>query len=259
MAYLLLRNSDKDKYEGLLRGLMTQFSMDNDQYPKTITSAIDILSNYKWDSSKAKWDKNKQKGTPKGDDDTASTASLASTEASFAQKGKKQCFCCGNEGHFSPDCPDKDKPKSQWAVKKAMNNLQTAQEAEAKDDDVSQVSDAHSMTSSMRSSRRAGFSGVQLNQLGQDDLTLRMKNDIILDNGSTLSIFSNPEMVEGVHKSKCNLKMATNGGTRVSSQEADVLGFGTVWYGLQIWWTSTELHTTQTRKTRSSCTSQTRL
>ena len=57
-----------------------------------------------------------------------------------------------------------------------------------------------------------------------------MKDDIILNNGSTLSIFANPELVEGIHKSNSTLEMATNAGTRLTNQEANVTGFGTVWY-----------------------------
>ena len=57
-----------------------------------------------------------------------------------------------------------------------------------------------------------------------------MKDDIILDNGSTLSIFANPELVEGIRKSKSTLEMATNTGTRLTNQEANVPGFGTIWY-----------------------------
>ena len=62
------------------------------------------------------------------------------------------------------------------------------------------------------------------------DISSRMKDDIILDNGSTLSIFANPELVEGIRKSKSTLEMATNTGTRLTNQEANVPGFGTMWY-----------------------------
>ena len=62
------------------------------------------------------------------------------------------------------------------------------------------------------------------------DISSKMKDDIILDNGSTLSIFANPELVEGIRKSKSTLEMATNAGMRLTNQEANVPGFGTVWY-----------------------------
>ena len=56
MACLVIRNSDKKKYSSLLNRLISQFSMDNNQYPKNIKHAIDILSNHKhgcgcWESS----------------------------------------------------------------------------------------------------------------------------------------------------------------------------------------------------------------
>ena len=62
------------------------------------------------------------------------------------------------------------------------------------------------------------------------DISSKMKDDIILDNGSTLSLFANPELVEGIRKSKSTLEMATNAGTRLTNQEAKVPGFGTIWY-----------------------------
>ena len=57
-----------------------------------------------------------------------------------------------------------------------------------------------------------------------------MKDDIIFDSGSTLSIFANPELVKEIRKSKSTLELATNAGTRLTHQEADVPGFGTVWF-----------------------------
>jgi hypothetical protein len=50
MAYLLIRNSDQAKYGSLSNGLVSQFSMQNNQYPKTCTTATDILSNHRFDN-----------------------------------------------------------------------------------------------------------------------------------------------------------------------------------------------------------------
>jgi hypothetical protein len=51
MAYLLIRNSDLAKYGTVMNGLVLQFSMQNNQYPKTITAATDVLSNHRFDNS----------------------------------------------------------------------------------------------------------------------------------------------------------------------------------------------------------------
>jgi hypothetical protein len=55
-------------------------------------------------------------------------------------------------------------------------------------------------------------------------------NSILLDNGSTLSLFVNPNMVKNIRESKNTLELATNAGTKTTIQIADVPGFGTVWY-----------------------------
>ena len=52
MACLLIRNSDQSKCGFLLNGLVSQFSMENNQHPKNITNATDIMSNHKHDHTK---------------------------------------------------------------------------------------------------------------------------------------------------------------------------------------------------------------
>jgi hypothetical protein len=63
-----------------------------------------------------------------------------------------------------------------------------------------------------------------------NDGRLNIKNNILLDSGSTLSIFGNPNLVQDIKTSDTMLEMATNGGTRVSNKVAQVPGFGQVWF-----------------------------
>jgi hypothetical protein len=42
MAYLLVSSSDQGKYGSLMNGLVSQFSMENNQYPKTIRAELQI-------------------------------------------------------------------------------------------------------------------------------------------------------------------------------------------------------------------------
>ena len=46
---LLMRNVDQNWYGSLMKNLSQQYSLDNNQYPKTITVATDVLSNHKLD------------------------------------------------------------------------------------------------------------------------------------------------------------------------------------------------------------------
>jgi hypothetical protein len=56
----------------------------------------------------------------------------------------------------------------------------------------------------------------------------RLKNWMTLDNGSTLSLFLNPESVEDIQTSSKTLALGTNAGVTHSNQEATAPGFGTV-------------------------------
>ena len=54
MAYMMIMNSDQAKYGSLSNGMVSQFSMNNNQYPVDIRQAMDILSNRKHDNQKGK-------------------------------------------------------------------------------------------------------------------------------------------------------------------------------------------------------------
>jgi hypothetical protein len=107
-----LSNADKAKYGLILKGLSTQQSLSNDQYPRTVTDANNVLSNHPFDNFKSSnkkgnkdnnknnWDKNDKPDEKEGEQEIT---------LSFAQlKGK--CYCCGKPGHRSPECHEKNHP-----------------------------------------------------------------------------------------------------------------------------------------------------
>ena len=57
-----------------------------------------------------------------------------------------------------------------------------------------------------------------------------MRESISFDNGSTLSLFCNPELVKDIRQSNTTLKMHTNAGSKESSQQVTMPGFGNVWF-----------------------------
>jgi hypothetical protein len=58
----------------------------------------------------------------------------------------------------------------------------------------------------------------------------RLKNCITLDNGLTLSLFSNPNIVQDIQTSSKTLSLATNAGVKQSNREAIVPGFEKIYY-----------------------------
>ena len=57
-----------------------------------------------------------------------------------------------------------------------------------------------------------------------------MKDWILLDSGSTVNLFSNPKLVDKIKTVDEVMELATNAGTRINNQKADVPDFGEVWY-----------------------------
>jgi hypothetical protein len=236
MAYLLICNSDQAKYGSLSNGLVSQFSMQNNQYPRTCTTATDILSNHRFDnggnSSKKKWN-NRPK---KDEDENSSGKTTTKTNATnFAQGGKdKTCYCCGKAGHLSPGCPDKNTIKQEnWHIN--TQYYQEANQANDHQEEEQEEGDNESYTSTTsKASSQIGWSGLIVEQsLYNDnrDAKHRLKNCITLDNGSTLSLFSNPDIVQNIRtSSKTHLSLATNAGVKQSNCKADVPGFVKVYH-----------------------------
>ena len=56
-SYVYLKNSDPNKYRSLNRNLQSQYALQNDQYPKTISKVTDVLTNHQWDNNYQELDK----------------------------------------------------------------------------------------------------------------------------------------------------------------------------------------------------------
>ena len=79
--------------------------------------------------------------------------------------------------------------------------------------------------------KKTEWSGLQINLMNKKrKATEHMKDWIILDNGSTMSLFANPDLVEKIRESKNTLELHTNTGCKRNKMEADMPGFGTVWF-----------------------------
>jgi hypothetical protein len=218
LAYTYLENSDKTKYGSLLTGLQTQQSLKNNQYPQSVTEANNVLSNHKFDTPTIKPKLNKTSNYSDNDKESKNNNKEEMPEMSFAMMEGK-CYCCGKGGHKSPTCRLKDKiPKDEWAINKAKTKEQSH---------VNTESSAKSPEkSTAEKSGEGGWCGTHV----QFYQATEMKNWILLDNGSTVNLFCNPDLVENITKSSEMLELSTNGGELFTNLKATVPGFGEVWY-----------------------------
>ena len=263
-AYILLKNSDQTKYGSLLNGLASQYSLTNPQYPKTMRIASDILNSHRWDKqpSHKNKDRHEKSNKDKNQEKKAESDTQMATNLYTKNSGSPFCYCCGKDNHKSNECPEKDtRPKKDWAISKAKAYIQqesssqwagdsNEEDDEDQDDDQSERSEgaisaltAHSRrttnTTSSRTSRRStrsrsrGRAFVQINLLSDKEWVekqYKFDDTILLDSASTVDIFCNEKLVKNVHDSKNLLEMATNAGTRLTSKQATVEGYGDVWY-----------------------------
>ncbi|MGC8553782.1 MAG: hypothetical protein ACP5O7_13115, partial [Phycisphaerae bacterium] len=84
MAYLVIRGSDQSKYWSPTANFVKQYYLGNDQYPRTIEMATDVLSQHRFDS---KFYENQKKHHVYKQNEKAVEDGVGAT--SFAQKNKK--------------------------------------------------------------------------------------------------------------------------------------------------------------------------
>ena len=218
LAYIYMENADQTKYGTILSGLDTQNSLGNDQYPKTVSEANSVLSNHRFDSTKAS-NKNPNKSSNEQQKKETDPEKMNLTFTQLVGK----CYCCGKAGHRSPECRFNTKPKAEWAINKVQqNHTQTKKEEKQK-----QVQPTPELKKPQEPQNPSGWAGVHHQYLQCED----MKDWILLDNESTVTIFCNPNMVSDICDSKNNLlDLMTNAGVLRTKHKATVPGWGEVWF-----------------------------
>jgi hypothetical protein len=131
---------------------------------------------------------------------------------------------------LSPECPDKNKiKKDECHIHKATQYCQDANKANDHQDEQQEEGGNESFKrTTSKASSQIGWRGLIVEQsLYNDDrdAKYRLKNCITLNNGSTLRLFSNPDLVQDIQDSSKTLSLATNVGEKQSNREAIVPGF----------------------------------
>ena len=85
MTYIYMEQADSNKYGTLKKGLRSQFTLDNDQYPRDMTKGNKVLGNHKWDDTyKEHVKKQKQKNNSNNNNNNRGwTISVFCTDAIF--------------------------------------------------------------------------------------------------------------------------------------------------------------------------------
>ena len=221
LARMFLFKCDKDRYGPMLAKLQNDQVSGRNAYPLTRLGAYALINN---------WNNTYERRVP-------STPSQYGS--SFAQNGYGgiTCWGCGTPGVILADCKNEEcikKYQSRLSKRKAAVMAKGEQHFNAKTIGNSPQS-AGARDGKIEDSggdfllnEYIGYdsAGCQFTQIG-DKVGKKM---ILLDSQSTHSTFYVRELLTDIRMVDKPLKMLTNGGTIIYSQQGELPDYGTVWF-----------------------------
>ena len=232
MTTVFLRGAYGKRYGSLMDNYRSQYAGGRDHYPAKFQDAMDALRTHKSDDKKDKKPEKKKKEN-NGDEGENAT--------SFAQRStERRCYACGTKEHMLDQCPHRDNiPRNSWydRTNREYTHHQSSTSGEDLQDDVSIASDADVSVTSNTSAARANWCGTQVHSElclnGNEKLkTIQGKeeNTVILDSGSTISLFKSRDLLTDIRKAPVKIELDTNAGSRLVDQVGEVSGVGTVYF-----------------------------
>ena len=261
-----MKNACKIRYGPLIEEIDNNFVRAKNEYPDSVTSAYNLLINYRIYKPKVK--KERQKNNNNNNKEQ--------TTLSFAQDSKRKCFKCGAEDHIAPNCPKNNKNNKQGNTQRGTtntnignNNNNNGSSNEASNSTTSENASSNNSNQSGNQfvtigETNNGYDGFCLFQTTKNTITyicgkedretvcfLNMKENnrqkmyehmareentslrdcLLPDNESTCNIFCNKKYVKNIRKAEGTMTITTNGGELCVNKIADFLGFPKpVWF-----------------------------
>lgn len=213
MAFILL--ADRNRYAKLVEELENDYVKGNDHYPTDLTEAYNLLLHWKHDP------RNMMRGLGSGDDGVT-----FGQQGNAEDKGKKEkdlskitCFNCQEKGHYANKCTNK--PKDLEGEVHAQKDIDTSEQNE---DDYEMEDTVTSFTFCNTDNAEPSIGTCQL----QGNKIPRTW--ILLDNGSTVDVFVNPNLLQNIHTTDKTMVIRCNAGITKTNQQGYLRGYGNVWY-----------------------------
>ena len=206
-AYMYMVNSDQNKYGAMLKNLNSQKSLKNDQYPSTVLDAHNVLSNHVQEKTF------KKETPPQKTEEEAKALAFAQ-----AKLNGNTCFVCGKKGCYVNVCPQKDNVEyKDWAIHKKKRSTNVTEGA------IVPFTGVHC-------SRYVGVQKHTYAHKLKNIKNLNMKELILLDSDSNVTIMCNRKYVTNVCGTNDTMHIETNGGMTTTKQKCFIPDIGEHWF-----------------------------
>ena len=202
-----------------MHDLSITYVINNDEYPKALQEAVDIMHKVKFKS-----EHNNEKSNTQKQNKMEVVSKVNRVKRVFHKhRNMKNCYFCGSGTHILNNWEIKDtKSRYQWFDK--TGNVQIHhQQAEYKGSEQTGDSDTDVSVSSTKTS---GWGGLKISSHRSKQVT---KEDsyliemIMMDSGTTINIYGNPKIITSRQKADIPMNLLTNTGSKIVDEVGKIL------------------------------------
>ena len=229
MATVYMMKADKGRYSKLLTDLHDDHLKGYAPYPHNLADAQKLLLNYSSNNNKQK------NGNKREESNDGSDLAFAQDGTGGGYKFTGKCYNCFKEGHRAYQCPDKKENSNSGNNKSEEGKTDVAAATtdtvvtadQHHTEGVTTYTDDYELSFCTRGDKRVGM--IDMDKVCNQVLSQMLSSEIsiwwvLLDNCSTVNIFSNRKLLKNIRQINMYVDVKCNAGSRTTNWVGDFPG-----------------------------------